>query len=697
MRWELLPWKVPDFPVTLPASIFPTVPAVSAAEPATPCGALPDAQPKLNFDRLLVPNVTPPLAEVPPDSSSRLFAGAAPAGLSHGELPFLTCQPEEGVSAVLSLRPPEADELLPEGAGTSLPAVPPAVVTELPATPVGEAATPAESAWESGSTRARRGRPSENVRATPSARTTAAVESAAPAIVPAAIFATAPSGISPCPPLPPVNNSEAGERTDGVSAQPVAGRPNQPSRVVDELMTSAQEEASSCQSDLSGSRHTVRGAGDDLARPVSAQPSPALPAAATAGVAAMPKSTPPSRPVLAARTMQPAGVTEFTAPSVTNLPGANSTVSPAGAAPEDARRPVANDAPAESVTSTWKPSTSQIFSGEALPRLSATTLPVPSTFATVTVSPATEVAVAPSGSVMPATPADAPADAAIEGPSVRALLATSPAANRQIPPPLGAAPAPAAVEENIAASLESVGPTGEKSFSEKLEKTEIVYKKEEVGQSTNAGIGSAKRPRNMIADISNSVESAAPTTSVPGDAQLQRSANVTPHEVAQTVRSTPVTRAFEAIHQITERQRTAANRVVDIQVATEPGAELSVRLAYRGGVVHTEFRTNSPELREQLSREWQSSMPSFAAGVPSVRLAEPTFTSIAPNGRGEGMNLGGQSSQQQSPQNPAQASFSTGGLRPASVSTTMAASSSDSVAAPRTVPSATSRRLHTFA
>ena len=689
-----MPWKVPDFPVTLPASLFPTVPAASAAEPATPCGALSDAQPKLSFDRLLVPNVTPPLAEVPPDSSSMLFAGVAPAGLAHGEPPFLTCQPEEGMSAVLSQRSPEADELLPDGAGTSLPAVPPAMVAELPGTPVGEAGTPAKSAGESGSTRARRVRSSENARATPSSRTTAAVESAAPAIVPAAISAPAPSGISPCPPLSPVDNSEAGASTDGVSAQPVGGCPNQSSRVVDEPMTSVQAEASSCQADLSGSRLTVRGAGDNRAQPVSAQPSPALPAAATAGVAT---STPPSRPVLAARTMQPAGGTEFTAPSVTNLPGANSTVPPAEAAPEDARHAAANDAPAASVTPTWNPSTPSIFSGETLPRLPAATLPVPSTFATVTVSPAMQAVVAPSGSVVPAAPATAPADAAIEGPSVRAMLTTSPAANRQIPPPLGAAPAPAAVEENIAAPLETVGPTGEKSFSEKLEKTENVYKGVETDQTTNAGIGSAKRPRNMIADISNSVESAAPTTSVPGEAQLPRPANVTPHDVAQAVRSTPVTRAFEAIHQITERQQTAANRVVDIQVATEPGAELSVRLAYRGGVVHTEFRTNSPELRAQLSREWQSSMSSLAAGAPSVRLAEPTFTSIAPNGRGEGMNLGGQSSQQQSPQNPAQASFSTGGLRPASVSTTMAASSSDSVAAPRTVPSETSRRLHTFA
>ena len=79
----------------------------------------------------------------------------------------------------------------------------------------------------------------------------------------------------------------------------------------------------------------------------------------------------------------------------------------------------------------------------------------------------------------------------------------------------------------------------------------------------------------------------------------------------------------------------SALQVTDLQVASSQGAQssvnlrldvsgeaLSVRVALQGGQLHTQFSTNSGELRTALAHEWRAAPE--AAG--SVRFAEPVFT-----------------------------------------------------------------------
>lgn len=113
----------------------------------------------------------------------------------------------------------------------------------------------------------------------------------------------------------------------------------------------------------------------------------------------------------------------------------------------------------------------------------------------------------------------------------------------------------------------------------------------------------------------------------------------------------PAGRTLAIVRDVAERLQTTANRVVEFDLNSQPGAHLSVRLEYRDGVVHTTFRTDSTELRDTLSREWQSAMPSIVPGDRAVRLAEPTFTAASPaRGDNQTLDLGGQASRQQQQQ-----------------------------------------------
>ena len=60
------------------------------------------------------------------------------------------------------------------------------------------------------------------------------------------------------------------------------------------------------------------------------------------------------------------------------------------------------------------------------------------------------------------------------------------------------------------------------------------------------------------------------------------------------------------------------------------GEDLSVRVELRGGAVHTDFRTDSPELRAALNREWQA----VARQSPDQlrQFVEPVFSPSSSNG-----------------------------------------------------------------
>jgi hypothetical protein len=93
---------------------------------------------------------------------------------------------------------------------------------------------------------------------------------------------------------------------------------------------------------------------------------------------------------------------------------------------------------------------------------------------------------------------------------------------------------------------------------------------------------------------------------------------------AADVPQTLATGAVENALQVTDLQAAAsvgAQSAVNLKFSVA-GESLSVRVALQGGQVHTQFRTDSGELRTALAHEWQSvSSPSG-----SSRFADPVFT-----------------------------------------------------------------------
>jgi hypothetical protein len=83
---------------------------------------------------------------------------------------------------------------------------------------------------------------------------------------------------------------------------------------------------------------------------------------------------------------------------------------------------------------------------------------------------------------------------------------------------------------------------------------------------------------------------------------------------------------------------------VEVRFNFSETERLSVKVEYRDGVVKTTFRTDSPELRDTLSREWQSQVASASESRP-YRVADPVFNTPPADARG--FSLGGDGSRQQ--------------------------------------------------
>lgn len=94
--------------------------------------------------------------------------------------------------------------------------------------------------------------------------------------------------------------------------------------------------------------------------------------------------------------------------------------------------------------------------------------------------------------------------------------------------------------------------------------------------------------------------------------------------------SAPVSAAHYAVETalaVADRATSSGQRSVSLQFSVS-GVDLSVRVELRGDVVHTTFRTDSPELRNALAHEWQA-VASDGQSDRAQRLAEPVFTPAA--------------------------------------------------------------------
>ena len=214
-----------------------------------------------------------------------------------------------------------------------------------------------------------------------------------------------------------------------------------------------------------------------------------------------------------------------------------------------------------------------------------------------------------------------------------------------------------------------------------------------------AGIAGAKRYRAMISDITSTAGSMTPSAEHAVSGAVSAVAQgLQVADVAATEAMAPVNRAFEAVQDAVENLKASRQNVVEVTLSEGQDSPLHIRIEYRDGVVHTAFRTESPELREHLARDWQSSMSGLTTTDSGVRLADPVFSTPTSSSRDTGLDMGGQyARQQQSQQSSSQTTSSSGGLRHAGSETSSAASSMGSSAAPQSARPETARYLHTLA
>lgn len=177
---------------------------------------------------------------------------------------------------------------------------------------------------------------------------------------------------------------------------------------------------------------------------------------------------------------------------------------------------------------------------------------------------------------------------------------------------------------------------------------------------------------------------AAQTVANPAAATLQAA---TPPAAAHA------TQLVKEIRDIADTISSIERNSVEVGFNFGENDRLSVRVEYRQGVVHTTFRTDSPEVRDALAREWQAQI--VTPDRQPYRVAEPVFnlsTSSSGGQHGSSSAGDGSSHQRASEQSghPGSSTFSGSG-RSAS-STTHSSAALPSAARP-----STSRHLHALA
>ncbi|MCX6954717.1 MAG: hypothetical protein NTV51_21385 [Verrucomicrobia bacterium] len=145
---------------------------------------------------------------------------------------------------------------------------------------------------------------------------------------------------------------------------------------------------------------------------------------------------------------------------------------------------------------------------------------------------------------------------------------------------------------------------------------------------SSVGTGVAKAEATMPATFLNqpataAVHAHAPVPSV-ALAAADRSADFTSASVLAPEGVDTAHRAVEAVLTAVDRFSAGERHSVYLNFSVG-GADLNVRVELRADQVHATFRTDSPELRTALAREWQA-VNGSDAGDRTQRVATPVFT-----------------------------------------------------------------------
>lgn len=170
---------------------------------------------------------------------------------------------------------------------------------------------------------------------------------------------------------------------------------------------------------------------------------------------------------------------------------------------------------------------------------------------------------------------------------------------------------------------------------------------------TEAGIGVAQnRPTMLFAphDTLPTVHPTVPALVSTVAAAPQVAGAPVPEPMPQLVAVSVARRAVETVTNVVEAQAVSKLQPVpSVQLKFKIGHEdLAVRVALRDGVVHTEFRTDSPELRAALQQEWKAVT---AQPESALRYLEPVVSAASSQ---NGTNSFAQQQQQSPGQSAAQ-------------------------------------------
>jgi|GEM_PF-3497364 len=239
-----------------------------------------------------------------------------------------------------------------------------------------------------------------------------------------------------------------------------------------------------------------------------------------------------------------------------------------------------------------------------------------------------------------------------------------------------------------AGSAGSIRPAGDKSPSVRGKNASLLADEEKVGKSADeVGTIAANWGKTMYQETRN-----FPSVSAQSDASsfggLLRSEHKTTGEEATQVAPAHAPDLVHEIREIADGLWAVERNSVEVKFNFGEQEPLSVRVEYRDGTVQATFRTDSSDLRDAITREWQAR--SGQTEQRPYRVADPVFTTTAQPT--SGFSFGGDASRQQrSPeQQPQSGSFdrlTLGSLSRSAPSTTISSALPSS-------PRETTGRLH---
>lgn len=173
---------------------------------------------------------------------------------------------------------------------------------------------------------------------------------------------------------------------------------------------------------------------------------------------------------------------------------------------------------------------------------------------------------------------------------------------------------------------------------------------EEVSSDTEpAGITVAEARATMFMPPHVDLPAVSQTVSAPVAALVVQGPAAEREPMPELTAVTIAHRAVDAVNEVVEAQAASKLQPVpSVQLKFRVGSDdLSVRVEYRAGVVRTEFRTDSPELRTAIDQEWSKVVGQAST---AAHYLDPVFTTAAGTPAGNTSSFAQSNSQQSAAQ-----------------------------------------------